>query len=68
MTSAAVNGKVCEIGDASMSLLTFLRSSLGLTGARPGCGEGACGACTVLLDGTPSSLAGRPRAKQPAVR
>ena len=39
--------------DSERSLLSVLRDDLGLTGAKYGCGEGQCGACTVLLDGAP---------------
>jgi aerobic-type carbon monoxide dehydrogenase small subunit (CoxS/CutS family) len=50
-----VNGTRRQIdADAERSLLSVLRDDLGLTGAKYGCGEGQCGACTVLVDGQPT--------------
>lgn len=47
-----INGKpFFHSGDPSMPLLWFLRDVLRLTGTKYGCGIGACGACTVLIDG-----------------
>ena len=48
----SVNGKpYFHDGDPAMPLLWFLRDVLRLTGTKYGCGIGACGACTVLVDG-----------------
>ena len=48
-----VNGKNYTIEPHSgESLLSVLRDRLDLTGSKYGCGEGSCGACTVLLNGT----------------
>ncbi|HLV86613.1 MAG TPA: (2Fe-2S)-binding protein [Candidatus Sulfotelmatobacter sp.] len=48
----AVNGRSYTLDiDPQTSLLTTLREHLDLTGSKYGCGEGQCGACTVLIDG-----------------
>jgi xanthine dehydrogenase YagT iron-sulfur-binding subunit len=50
--SLVVNGERCGLRvDVRASLLDTLRDRAGLTGAKKGCNQGACGACTVLLDG-----------------
>jgi nicotinate dehydrogenase subunit A len=47
-----INGRVYTADvDAESSLLFVLRDHLDLTGSKYGCGEGQCGACTVLIDG-----------------
>ncbi len=49
-----VNGEAHVLDvPAARRLLSVLREDLALTGAKLGCGEGACGACAVLLDGKP---------------
>jgi aerobic-type carbon monoxide dehydrogenase small subunit (CoxS/CutS family) len=52
VTELKVNGATRRVdADGDRSLLSVLRDDLDLTGAKYGCGEGRCGACTVLVDG-----------------
>ncbi len=54
VTSLLINGvpRSCDAAP-ERTLLSVLRDDLGLTGTKYGCGEGQCGACTVLVDGVP---------------
>jgi len=55
VTALNVNGKKLAVDvESTASLLSVLRNHLGLTGTKFGCGEGECGACTVLINGEPT--------------
>ena len=54
ITRLHINGRDTALkADGERLLLSILRDDLGLIGCKPGCGEGQCGACTVLVDGKP---------------
>ncbi|MGV8981239.1 (2Fe-2S)-binding protein [Clostridium sp.] len=50
--NCVVNGEsICVHIDPTMTLLNFLRNELKLFGSKEGCGEGECGACTIIMNG-----------------
>ena len=53
MAVFTVNGRRVAV-DKNQKLLRYLRDELGLTSVKDGCSEGACGTCTVLIDGKPT--------------
>jgi len=54
LLTCTVNGEErAVLADTRDTLLELLRDRIGLTGTKEGCGNGNCGTCTVLLDGTP---------------
>ena len=55
MMKLAINGRTHEVDvEGDTPLLWVIRDEVGLTGTKFGCGVGACGACTVLIEGEPA--------------
>ena len=50
MATFIVNGNTCTV-EKNQKLIRYLRDKLHLTSVKDGCSEGACGTCTVLIDG-----------------
>ena len=53
MATFTVNGQTVTV-EQNQKLLRYLRDTLRLTSVKDGCSEGACGTCTVLIDGKPA--------------
>ena len=53
MATFTVNGQTVTV-EQNQKLLRYLRDTLRLTSVKDGCSEGACGTCTVLIDGKPT--------------
>src|ERR1700691_2787648 len=69
ITQLHVNGNDAPIeAEGERTLLSVLRDDLNLTGPKYGCGEGRCGACTVLLEARPSAPARLPSAASASAR
>ena len=62
MTCFTVNGQRCDV-DGGKKLLRYLRDDLGLISVKDGCSEGACGTCTVLVNGQPRKACALPLSK-----